>query len=581
MTKVRTNLGKVATTPKGEYNSATTYVKLDIVSYNGSSYVCLQESVGNLPTDTEYWQLIASKGETGARGQDGQDGYTPIKGIDYFTQEDIASLNIPSKTSDITNDSGFITNTVNDLVNYYLKSETYTKDEVNNIIANIQQFHYEVVQQLPATGESNIMYLVPKSTSQTSNYYDEYVYSNGWEKIGDTEIDLSNYVTITMLNQSLADYTTTANLTTLLNAKQDLLTAGKGVDITNNVISVDIPSEYVYYVENNSQDNPFILSEHKTGLYYFNSKQNDGGYNVYFKVKKNGTSQDKSTAIYIYPNSYFIYYNQVEEDETFSSTKQVGLMWCNFVYKNQRKLYYGNITIQVNNQGAIYLYGQFANNVLSFLNLEETISAKKTFSVLPESSIVPTTDDQLVNKKYVDDNKELINVFTSSSSDYLVLSNLEKGLYFPSKSISRLYYKLNDNSAEKYLDLPTYSETEYLIVTNKINDIETSGNFGYIVFADGTTGRQTIIPLIANITDETLTMESGFSSLTNNVFLTIGTQTINGRKTFDTQPNLRSGLSPTASTHLTTKKYVDDSISSAVGSINTVLASLTTINGGE
>ena len=36
-------------------------------------------------------------------------------------------------------------------------------------------------------------------------------------------------------------------------------------------------------------------------------------------------------------------------------------------------------------------------------NTVQTISAKKTFSVLPESSVVPTLDNQLVNKKYVDD----------------------------------------------------------------------------------------------------------------------------------------------------------------------------------
>ena len=36
-------------------------------------------------------------------------------------------------------------------------------------------------------------------------------------------------------------------------------------------------------------------------------------------------------------------------------------------------------------------------------NQEETISAKKTFSALPVSSVTPTSGTQLVNKKYVDD----------------------------------------------------------------------------------------------------------------------------------------------------------------------------------
>ena len=45
-------------------------------------------------------------GEQGEQGIPGQDGYTPIKGVDYFTQEDIDSLNIPTKLSELTDDLG-------------------------------------------------------------------------------------------------------------------------------------------------------------------------------------------------------------------------------------------------------------------------------------------------------------------------------------------------------------------------------------------------------------------------------------------------------------------------------------------
>lgn len=42
----------------------------------------------------------------GEQGIPGRDGYTPQKGIDYFTQEDIESLNIPTKLSELTDDLG-------------------------------------------------------------------------------------------------------------------------------------------------------------------------------------------------------------------------------------------------------------------------------------------------------------------------------------------------------------------------------------------------------------------------------------------------------------------------------------------
>ena len=37
------------------------------------------------------------KGDQGDRGSAGADGYTPVKGVDYFTPEDISELNIPDK----------------------------------------------------------------------------------------------------------------------------------------------------------------------------------------------------------------------------------------------------------------------------------------------------------------------------------------------------------------------------------------------------------------------------------------------------------------------------------------------------
>jgi hypothetical protein len=50
----------------GEYNNTTTYQIGQSVSYLGSSYVAYVVTTGNLPTNDNYWQLLASIGETGA-----------------------------------------------------------------------------------------------------------------------------------------------------------------------------------------------------------------------------------------------------------------------------------------------------------------------------------------------------------------------------------------------------------------------------------------------------------------------------------------------------------------------------------
>jgi len=120
------------------------------------------------------------------------------------------ALTIPVNTSDLNNDSGFITNTANNLANYYLKTDTYTQSEVNTLIAAITTLHIEVVLALPTTDISTTtIYLVPKSTAGTQDVYDEYINldgtTSGWEHIGSTEVDLTNYYTKTETNGLLAD----------------------------------------------------------------------------------------------------------------------------------------------------------------------------------------------------------------------------------------------------------------------------------------------------------------------------------------------------------------------------------------
>lgn len=147
---------------------------------------------------------------------------TKIAEIDINgTSQDVYAPKPPSKTSELNNDSGFITNTVNNLANYYLKSETYTQAEVDALIAAIVTIDIQVVASLPISDISTTtIYLVPASDPELQNIYDEYINtdgtSGGWELIGTTAIDLSNYVTTTDLATALASYVTSASLTTIL-----------------------------------------------------------------------------------------------------------------------------------------------------------------------------------------------------------------------------------------------------------------------------------------------------------------------------------------------------------------------------
>ena len=173
--------------------------------------------------------VISATGGGGGGTGDYQDliNKPKINNVILSGNKTTAQLGLPTKTSDLTNDSGFITSAVNDLINYYKRSETYTKAEVNDLLASLSSLNLEVVAVLPDHDISTTtIYLVPKDVPGTDDVYDEYVYiSNSWEKIGSTVADLSNYYT-----KAQAD--------TLLSGKVDKVT-GKGLS-TNDFTNADV-----------------------------------------------------------------------------------------------------------------------------------------------------------------------------------------------------------------------------------------------------------------------------------------------------------------------------------------------------
>ena len=102
------NAGRLRFVAKGEYNNATQYYSFDLVNYNGNSYYAKENTIGNLPTDTTKWQLIAEKGNVGPMGPAGATGNgissvrkTSTSGlVDTYT---ITYTNGTTTTFDITN----------------------------------------------------------------------------------------------------------------------------------------------------------------------------------------------------------------------------------------------------------------------------------------------------------------------------------------------------------------------------------------------------------------------------------------------------------------------------------------------
>lgn len=93
------------------------------------------------------------------------------------------NITVPTKTSDLTNDSTF-------------QTQAQVSQAISDAIGQITGLSFEIVQSLPATGSAGVIYLLSNSGSG-QNIYDEYVWltaSSTYEKIGTTDVDLSGYV---------------------------------------------------------------------------------------------------------------------------------------------------------------------------------------------------------------------------------------------------------------------------------------------------------------------------------------------------------------------------------------------------
>lgn len=166
-------------------------------------------------------------------------------------------INKPTKLSDFTNDEDFIDNTVNNLTNYYLKTQTYTQDEVNELISHIASLTAEIVETLPTEDIStNTIYLI--NVPGTTNYTQWMYIKSNWANIGNTSVDLSNYYT-----KGQAD--------TLLDAKVDKV-LGKGLSTNDfsNAYKDTLDNYTVDSVLDSSSTNPI---QNRTVTNALNTKQ--------------------------------------------------------------------------------------------------------------------------------------------------------------------------------------------------------------------------------------------------------------------------------------------------------------------
>lgn len=189
-----------------------------------------------------------------------------------------ANITVPTDTSDLTNGAGFITTAA--LSNYYTKSETYSQQEVNSLINTLSiptktsdltndgsdgtstYVETDDLATVATTGDYDDLINKPViptysdftgATSSTAGAHglvpapaagdqNKFLQGDGtWATPADEIYSAGNGINIDANNEISVDTTVVATQTDL-SGKQDTLTAGDAIDITNDVISVEVDS---------------------------------------------------------------------------------------------------------------------------------------------------------------------------------------------------------------------------------------------------------------------------------------------------------------------------------------------------
>lgn len=157
----------------------------------------VQTSLGKADTALQTHQKIATGSANGTISVDGTD--VSVKGLgslaykDSLTKSDVGLglvVNAGQDSTPTANSTNYVTS-------------GGVKNYVDAAISGVSQFQYEVVSALPTASADTMgkIYLVAHSHSSDDGY-DEYITlesgtttkTYSWEKIGNTDIDLSNYV---------------------------------------------------------------------------------------------------------------------------------------------------------------------------------------------------------------------------------------------------------------------------------------------------------------------------------------------------------------------------------------------------
>ncbi len=100
-----------------------------------------------------------------------------VNGAKVEPSSKAVDISVPTKVSQLTNDSGFqnATQVNSTIAGKGYQTQSQVQSLINSAVGNIASIKYEKVSSLPVTGSNSVIYLVAHSHG-TQDIYDEYIW---------------------------------------------------------------------------------------------------------------------------------------------------------------------------------------------------------------------------------------------------------------------------------------------------------------------------------------------------------------------------------------------------------------------
>ena len=241
---------------KGDWSLGIAYVPYDLVNAVSGSYVCVTANIDSEPTvnNPDWMRLIYNVTDESKIDK------ASIKQTLGASTTDLLSQNII--TTNINRIDGELSNKIDisQLSNYYTKSETYNKSEINSIAGG---FSTKVVGDIEEMIDENTIYLISKNTPDQNNIYDKYIVFEGLpELLTDvSKSDLSNFITFNDLNGYVSD----VDLNNLISNYYNKNSVYNKTEIDNLLANVDIDTSGFATIELLGEYIPISKIKQSTG----------------------------------------------------------------------------------------------------------------------------------------------------------------------------------------------------------------------------------------------------------------------------------------------------------------------------